>query len=244
MRRAVVPALLLLALAPACGGGASGSQPKITVQLSLWDAERPTQGNPVQLKVTVDGAAPNSVEIWIDGAKVLQAPANEDPAVVYQSIDLVWYASPSDLDGPHSIWARAIFAGIQVDSPEQSFVLDRASPRVTSLDPAAGSKSVCPGDVFTLRFDEPLERWPDSGLGGGVVVGFSLDDGGVIPSFPMLTADGGTIITATRPIPDAGTPSGSLTLKLFPQLTDLAGNSVEPYEASWPLAATCPAAGP
>jgi hypothetical protein len=239
----VASALALLSLG-ACGGSTPDSQPPLAsnVTLSPADGTR-TNGDPLQVTVKVTDATLAAASIWIDGAEVLSASAPSVQGNGQQYFNFSWHAEPSSPEGEHTLQARITLGGETKATPLQHFVLDRTAPQVTAVDPADHARTVCPGDLFTVHFDEAIAHWPDAGHGdSSASTRLVLADGGRLPLVPNLTADGGTMLLQTLSPGDGGyegEASGELTLIVPAQLTDLAGNALQPFEAGWTIGSDC-----
>ena len=116
--------------------------------------------SPVTIDVQVNGPAPDSVEVLVDGSPI-PVQANGQPATAFpaQFFYRAFWDSSTFGEGNHLIEARATLQGSTRTSPGITVVVDRTRPQMTNVTPPAGS-DVDQATTYVVDFDEPVNPLP------------------------------------------------------------------------------------
>lgn len=203
MYRVTVLSLLIALLIPASG--------PITLLVQLISPSKSLHTNgDVQVWAKISWGTPDSVELLVDGAPLtpLEAP------YVYS-----WNTRDFD-EGSYELQVRATLAGHAVVSESRTVVVDRTPPIPMAQTPPPGAQNIFIGDPAEVVFSEPVRV---SGIGDG---GARLSDSVGLPiEVKVVLSPDGTTLTLV-PSENIELPA-TLIATLDPQITDLAGNSVE-----------------
>ena len=203
MFRLIALSLLVSFLLPSSG--------PIALLVELLSPARSQHTNDVvQVWAAVSWGVPDRVDVYLDGSLLtsLEAP------YAYS-----WDTSATQ-EGSHELQVRASLAGREFASERRTVVVDRTPPTPMVQTPPPGAHNIFIGDPAEVVFSEPVLV---SSIGDG---GARLSDGIGLPIAVnvKLSADGTTL--TLLPSENIELPA-TLTATLDPQITDLAGNSVE-----------------
>ncbi|MFP2929356.1 Ig-like domain-containing protein [Pyxidicoccus sp. 3LG] len=169
----------------------------------------------VHLTVTLSGAAPDEVELLVDGAAV---------ATLTPPYELRW-STQSIEEGEHVLAARATLGGRRFTSGSRTLVVDRTPPRLVSQSPQTGARTVSVHQTVQASFSEPLDVSTVSADSAKLV-----SEAGTVASEVSLSTEG-TLLTL-RPV--APLPvDATVAVSFESTVVDLAGNSVQPLEPAW-----------
>lgn len=194
----------------------SGSPDSGTPDLTLTlVTSRAITNSDVQIRATVTGAAPDEVELLVDGVAV---------ATLFPPYELRWNAQSLE-EGPHELSARVTLGGRTFVSEARTLVVDRTKPRIVSRIPLTGARTVSVHQTIRATFSEPLD--PSTVHAESVRV---LSDAGIVVADVVL-APGGTAlnIQPASLLP----PDVTLRVTLDSSVVDLAGNAIQALPQDW-----------
>ncbi|NTX52446.1 Ig-like domain-containing protein [Myxococcus sp. CA039A] len=167
----------------------------------------------LEVAIAVEGGQPETVEL-MKGSTVLTTWTA--PPYTYR------WDTGSELEGEHSLTARATRAGGTFTSVPRTVVVDRAAPQVATWMPTRGATQVSVRAAVQATFSEPLKASSVTTAN----VGLTGNGGVAIPVSLEVSADGRTLtLMPLSPLPVSNTVSVGLGTTENP-ITDLAGNSL------------------
>nr|WP_164933120.1 Ig-like domain-containing protein [Corallococcus coralloides] len=179
----------------------------------------PVEGAPVgstaRLQVQLTGAAPDRVELLVDGAAVanLEAPFVLD------------WETQSISEGPHAFVIRALREEQEFLSAPRQLVVDRTSPRRVAQVPANDAFEVSVLAPVEATFSEPLDA---STVNGQAVQ--LLTESGRLEASVLLSGDGRTLtLNPTSPLP----VNQRVRVVMADTVVDLAGNKLGSADRDW-----------
>ncbi|NRD53446.1 Ig-like domain-containing protein [Corallococcus exiguus] len=199
---------------PAPVDGGIEVEPSVSLTWMSPEPDAYTNG-PLLIRMDVAGATPEQVELLVDGAPVAQlSPPYE---LNFETLTLA--------EGRRVLTARATLGAQVFTSAERGITVDRTRPRMLVQSPASGADQVPVGTAIHVTFSEPLLK------------GTVTDKSVLTSSYPLnvimnaeLSDDGTSIsIVPLTPIP----ANETMMVVVSRQVTDLAGNSVEPPQQPW-----------
>ncbi|NMO21703.1 hypothetical protein HPC49_48070 [Pyxidicoccus fallax] len=201
---------------PAQDGGLIDAGPDEEVHVSLSLVGEPTYvRSSVSLQVTIQGQAPDKVELLVD---------DELLATLLPPYNYTWDTLPYP-EGRHVLVARATKNGRSVSSNMRELFLDRTPPRIVARAPSPGDVAAPAGQAIRVELSEPLAATTLNDAS----VQLRLD-GSLVARTVELSVTG-TVLTITPTAP--GPLPHHFELALSNALTDAAGNPLDTTEASW-----------
>ncbi|NOK17539.1 Ig-like domain-containing protein [Corallococcus carmarthensis] len=179
----------------------------------------PMEGAPVgstaRLQVQLTGAAPDRVELLVDGAPVttLDAP--------YSLTWETWRVS----EGAHVLVVRALRNEHVFLSAERTVVVDRTRPRMIAQVPVISASNVAVRTPIQATFSEPL----DGASVNGQSIQLVAEDGRLDASI-LLSGDGRTLtLNPASPLP----VNQRIQVVMADTVVDFAGNRLESTGPAW-----------
>ncbi|WP_375756057.1 Ig-like domain-containing protein [Corallococcus exercitus] len=199
---------------PGSDAGTGSQQEPIGLQ---WVS--PMEGAPVgstaRLQVQLTGAAPDRVELLVDGTAVanLEAPFVLD------------WETQSISEGPHAFVIRALREKQEFLSAPRQLVVDRTKPRVIAQVPANDDSAVSVSAPVEATFSEPLDA---STVNGQAIQ--LLTESGHLEATVLLSGDGRTLtLSPTSPLP----VNQRVRVVIADTVVDLAGNKPGAADRDW-----------
>jgi len=197
-----------------------------TFSLSFVEPDGPitAAGGDVPIRVFVDGAAPELVNLRLDMAPLVSLSAPFEHVLSLDELE----------EGVYELVAEATVDGQTASSEPLTLTVDRSGPRVTAVEPGT-SELYRLGSAVTVTFDEPLDpasvMEPSTGL---------VTDRGTRLSSRLELDEDGMVLTIT-PLPTDMIADTFVELALG--VADPAGNAVVPFEATWQTPRWLPVGG-
>ncbi|MHA7627601.1 Ig-like domain-containing protein [Corallococcus sp. M7] len=179
----------------------------------------PMEGAPVgstaRLQVQLTGAAPDRVELLVDGATVanLEAPFVLD------------WETRSISEGPHAFVIRALRGEQEFLSAPRQLVVDRTGPRIVARVPVNSAPEVSILAPIEATFSEPL----DSATANGQSIQLMTETERLAATV-FLSEDGTTLtLRPTSPLP----VNQQVRVVIADTVVDLAGNKLGAADRDW-----------
>ncbi|RZO60880.1 MAG: hypothetical protein EVA89_12615 [Sandaracinaceae bacterium] len=168
----------------------------------------------VTLRVFVDGAAPELVNLRLDGEPLASIPAPFEYALNLGEL----------AEGTHEVVAAAMAEDASVVSEPLEILVDRTGPTVVRVEPPTAELYRL-GSPVTVTFDEAIDEMSVAAPSTGLVT-----DRGAVLTVALDLDSTRTVLTITPSGPDM---VADATVDLTLGVSDPSGNSVAPFEAVW-----------
>ncbi|NPD25360.1 Ig-like domain-containing protein [Corallococcus exiguus] len=199
---------------PGSDAGTDPQQDPIGIQW-VSPVEGARVGSTARLQVQLTGAAPDRVELLVDGATVATL---EDPFV------LDWETQPIS-EGLHTFFIIAFRGKQQFISAPRQLVVDRTVPRILAREPANGTLEVSVLAPIEATFSEPLD--PATANGQSIQL---MTETERLDATVFLSEDGTTLtLRPVSPLP----VNQQVRVVMADAVVDLAGNKLGASNRDW-----------
>ncbi len=201
---------------PPASRDAGAVAPDLLVEIASPSGSMITNGD-VSIQLKVSGAAPDKVELLIDGDVLTEIA----PPFLFE-----WRATTAP-EGEYALRARATSGGRTFESADRIIRVDRTAPSFVSVSPYQGASdvSVHLPNPISAKFSEPLRR--ETVSAANIIV--TASGGNPVEKTTTLSEDG-ELVTITPTTTPVAPTTWSIS---FEGVTDLAGNAVHISSDDW-----------